>query len=174
MSPTKILLCGLLAASSAFAQDSREQMWPAPTKDDWQKPCLIKWQRSYEDAVAESLATGKPILVCVNMDGEIASEHYAGVRYRQPEIAALYEPYVTVIASVYRHTPRDYDEQGCRILCPRFGSVTCGEHIAIEPGLFRKFMDEKRVAPRHIGVQPGNEESFDVYYAFDTDSVFDA
>ena len=73
----------------------REAMWPAPTADDWKKPCLITWQRTWEDALAVSKETGKPILVCINMDGEIASEHYAGVRYRQPEIAALYEPYVT-------------------------------------------------------------------------------
>jgi tetratricopeptide (TPR) repeat protein len=108
------------------------------------------------------------------MDGEIASEHYAGIRYRDPEIARLYEPYVCVIASVYRHNPRDYDEQGRRILCPRFGSVTCGEHIAIEPGLFREFFDDKRIAPRHIGVELDGGEMYDVYYAFDTDSVFDA
>ena len=106
------------------------------------------------------------------MDGEIASEHYAGVRYRQPEIATLYEPYVCVIASVYRHTPRDYDEQGQRILCPRFGSVTCGEHIAIEPVLYEKFFDGKRIAPRHIGVELDGKEMYDVYYAWDTDTIF--
>ena len=153
---------------------TREQMWPAPTAADWEKPCLITWQRTYEDALAVSRETGKPILVCVNMDGEIASEHYAGIRYRQPEITALYEPYVTVIASVYRHTPRDHDEYGRRILCPRFGSVTCGEHISIEPGLYDKFLDGQRVAPRHIGVEQDGQEMYDVYYAFDTDSVFAA
>lgn len=147
-------------------------MWYAPTEADWAKPCLITWQRNYEDATRVAEETGKPILVCVNMDGEIASEHYAGIRYRQPEIAKLYEPYVTVIASVYRHNPRDYDEEGNRILCPRFGSVTCGEHIRIEPGLFENFLDDTRVAPRHIMVENGTEEQYDVYYAFDTDSVF--
>jgi len=153
---------------------AREAMWPAPTAEDWAKPCLITWQRTYEDAQAVSEATGKPILVCVNMDGEIASEHYAGIRYRQAGIATLYEPYVTVIASVYRHTDRDYDEIGRRILCPRFGSVTCGEHIAIEPGLYEQFLDGQRVAPRHIGVELDGEELYDVFYAFDTDSVFQA
>lgn len=151
---------------------TREQMWYAPTEADWEKPCLITWQRTYEDATRVAEETGKPILVCVNMDGEIASEHYAGIRYRMPEIAKLYEPYVTVIASVYRHNPRDYDEAGHRILCPRFGSVTCGEHIRIEPGLFNKFLDDTRVAPRHIMVENGSEEQYDIYYAFDTDSVF--
>ncbi|MBU0755096.1 MAG: hypothetical protein KJ645_08130 [Planctomycetes bacterium] len=177
-----LLLSAVFFASDLSAQDrpgagpdgtiSREAMWPAPTAEDWSKPCLITWQRSWEDAQAVSRETKKPILVCVNMDGEIASEHYAGIRYRDPEIAKLYEPYVCVIASVYRHTPRDYDEEGNRILCPRFGSVTCGEHISIEPGLFKEFFDDKRIAPRHIGVELNGEETYDVYYAFDTESVF--
>jgi hypothetical protein len=155
---------------------AREAMWPAPTAADWEKPCLVTFQRRWEDALAVAKETKKPILVCVNMDGEIASEHYAGLRYRQPDRAALYEPYVCVIASVYRHVPRDYDEQGRRILCPRFGSVTCGEHIAIEPILYEQFMDGRRIAPRHIGIEleQGKSEIYDVFYAFDTDSVFQA
>jgi tetratricopeptide (TPR) repeat protein len=155
---------------------TREQMWPAPTAEDWKKPCLVAWERSWDDALAVARETGKLILVCVNMDGEIASEHYAGVRYRQPEIAQLYEPYVCVIASVYRHNPRDFDDAGERIPCPRFGSVTCGEHIDIEPLLFEKFMDGQRVAPRHIAVEPdaagAAKEKYDVYFTWDTDTVF--
>jgi len=176
----------LLLASLATAQDapigppalpprpSREATWPAPTAEDWARPCLIAWQRSWADALAVSKETGKPILVCVNMDGEIASEHYAGVRYRQPGIAALYERYVCVIASVYRHTPRDHDEHGARIPCPRFGSVTCGEHIAIEPGLYEGFFEGQRVAPRHVGVELDGREMYDVFYAWSTEAVFDA
>jgi tetratricopeptide (TPR) repeat protein len=151
---------------------SRESMWYPPTAEDWQKPVLITFQRTFDDALRVSEETGKPILVCVNMDGEIASEHYAGVRYRDPEKARLYEPYVCVIASVYRHNPRDHDDEGRRILCPRFGSVTCGEHIWIEPIVYEKFLDGRRIAPRHIMVEQGKQEVFDIYYAFDTDSVF--
>ncbi len=170
----------LLCAPAAGAQDgpgagvNREQMWPAPGAEDWKRPCLVIWQRTWEDALAVSRETGKAILVCINMDGEIASEHYAGVRYRQPEIASLYQPYVTVIASVYRHNPRDHDEEGQRILCPRFGSVTCGEHIAIEPILYEKFMDGQRIAPRHIGVEIDGTEMYDVFYAWDTDTIFNS
>lgn len=158
---------------------NREQMWPAPGAEDWQKPVLLTWQRTWEDAVSVARETGKPILVCINMDGEIASEHYAGIRYRQPEMAALYEPYVLVVASVYRHSPRDYDDAGRRIPCPRFGGVTCGEHIAIEPGIFERFCDGQRIAPRHIMVEVGSDggaplEVYDVYYRNDTASVFES
>lgn len=153
---------------------SRESMWWAPSDEDWRKPCLIAWQRTWDDALALAKSSARPILICVNMDGEPASEHYAGVRYRDPQKAALYAPYVTVVASVYRHTPRDHDEQGQRILCPRFGSVTCGEHIAIEPLLFDAYFEGQRVAPRHIMVEPEkpSAEVYDVYYALDTDTIF--
>lgn len=187
-----LMLCVALWAGTAAAQETpgeapalpgdarplaevgRESMWPAPTAEDWKKPCLVTWQRTWEDAVLVAKETGRPILVCINMDGEIASEHYAGVRYRQPEVAALYEPYVTVIASVYRHNPADYDDEGQRIPCPRFGGVTCGEHIAIEPIIFEKFCDGRRIAPRHICVELDGNESYDVYFANDTASVFRA
>ncbi len=174
--PLAVLVLSVLplAAQGGPPPGSREAMWPAPTDEDWARPCLVQWQRTWDDAVAVSQETGKAILVCVNMDGEIASEHYAGIRYRQPEIASLYEPYVTVIASVYRHTPRDHDEHGNRIPCPRFGGVTCGEHISIEPLLYEKFMDGRRIAPRHIMVELDGSETYDVFYAFDTDSVFQA
>lgn len=151
---------------------SREQMWRAPTPEDWQRPVLIPFQRTWEDALAVSRETGKPIMACINMDGEIASEHYAGVRYRQSEVAALFEPYVCVIASVYRHNARDFDTEGRRILCPRFGSVTCGEHIAMEPILYEKYLDGERVAPRHVVIELDGSESRDIYYANDTASVF--
>ncbi len=151
-----------------------EEMWPAATAAEWQRPVRVEWQRTWEDAVALSRASGRPILVCVNMDGEVASEHYAGVRYRDPESAKLYEPYVCVVASVYRHTPRDHDHDGNRVPCPRFGGVTCGEHIALEAIAFAKFMEGTRVAPRHIMVEVDQQETFDVYYTWDVASVLRA
>ena len=159
----------------SLAQGStEEQMWPAATAEGWAKPCVIPWQRSFTDAIAVSKATGAPILVCVNMDGEIASEHFAGVRYRDPATAKLLERYVCVIASVYRHTPRDYDERGQRVPCPRFGTVTCGEHIAAEVELYDKYFEGKRISPRHIMLDLNGAKSYDVYYSWDTQTVFTA
>ncbi len=142
-----------------------------PTEEDWAKPCLLTWQRTWEDALEVSRETRKAILICVSMDGEPASEHYAGKRYRDPEIAKLYEPYVCVIASVYRHTDRDFDDDGNRVPCPRFGGVTCGEHIAIEPLLYEKYFDGQRIAPRHICIETDGTETYDVFYANDVGSV---
>src|SRR5262245_6282613 len=71
-----------------------ESIWPAPSAEDWKKPVLVTWQRTFADAVQVAKATEKPILVCVNMDGEPASEHFAGIRYRQEDTARLLDPYV--------------------------------------------------------------------------------
>lgn len=146
-------------------------MWPAADAEGWAKPVLIRWQRSFEDALRLARETNKPILVAVNMDGEIASEHYAGVRYREPESAKLFESYVCIAASVYRHTPRDFDAQGKRVVCPRLGSMTCGEHIRAEVELYDKYFDGVRVSPRHLVLEPDGARSSDVYYAWDTASV---
>ncbi len=181
MRTDRLMLAVLLGSSWSVAQEGvpqpqglvPEQMWYAPTAADWAKPVAIRWQRTWDDAVRLSQQTKRPILVCVNMDGEIASEHYAGVRYRDPEIAKLWEPYVCVIASVYRHNPRDYDDEGRRIPCPRLGNVTCGEHMALEPIVYAKFLDGKRISPRHIMVELDGSEVYDVFYTWDTKSVFD-
>ncbi|HUR26635.1 MAG TPA: hypothetical protein VM509_00495 [Planctomycetota bacterium] len=156
------------------AGSTQEQMWPAATAEGWAKPCLIPWQRTFDDALQVSKATGAPILVCVNMDGEIASEHFAGVRYRDPATAQLLERYVCVVASVYRHTPRDYDEQGRRVICPRFGTVTCSEHIACESELYAKYFEGKRISPRHIMLGLDAAKNYDVYFSWDTQTVFTA
>jgi tetratricopeptide (TPR) repeat protein len=152
----------------------KQAMWPAATGEGWKKPVLVKFQRTWEDATAVAKEEGKQILVCINMDGEIASEHFAGVRYREPDAAKLYEPYVCVMCSVYRHTERDFDEQGNRVVCPRFGSVTCGEHIAMEAVCFEKFMEGKRVSPRHIAVELDGKKKYDVYYTNDVAHVLQA
>ncbi len=153
---------------------TEQQMWPAATAEGWKKPVLIPWQRSFDDALRVAKATNKPILVAVNMDGEIASEHYAGVRYREPGTAKLFEPYVCVVASVYRHTPRDHDEHGRRILCPRLGDVTCGEHIAAETELYDKYFEGIRISPRHIALELDGTKTYDVYFSWDTQTVFTA
>lgn len=162
-----------LGSPPALAEGlTEEEMWPAATAEGWRQPCLVRWQRTFADAQRVARAQRRPILVAVNMDGEIASEHFAGVRYRQPETAALMGRYVCVIASVYRHTPRDYDEEGRRVECPRFGTVTCGEHVEAARELADPYFDDRPVAPRHIVIDLDGRERYDVYFAWDTATVF--
>jgi hypothetical protein len=153
------------------AGTTEEAMWPAATAEGWKKPVLVAWQRSFDDALRVARAEKKPILVAVNMDGEIASEHWAGVRYRDPDTAAQLARYACVIASVYRHTVRDHDETGKRVECPRFGTVTCGEHVEAERELYGKYFDGKRISPRHIVLDLEAKETLDVYYSWDTATV---
>ncbi|HEV8111144.1 MAG TPA: hypothetical protein VGR31_00060 [Planctomycetota bacterium] len=127
----------------------------------------ILWQRTVEDAVHLAKAEKRPLLVAVNMDGESASERIVRERYRDPAFVARTRPFVCVIASAFRHAPRDHDDQGRRIPCPRLGEVTCGEHIALEPILFDRYLGGERIAPRHAVILPDGTKDFDVFMLFD-------
>src|SRR5262245_22450181 len=84
----------------------------------------IHWQRSVDDALALAKATGRPLLLALNMDGESASDRIVYERYRDPAFVALTRRCVCLGASVFRHNARDHDDQGRRIPCPRFGCIT--------------------------------------------------
>jgi tetratricopeptide (TPR) repeat protein len=134
----------------------------------------ILWQRSLEDALAIAAAENRPLLVAVNMDGESASDRIVRERYRDPAFVELTRHFVCVVASAFRHAPRDHDDAGRRIPCPRLGEVTCGEHIALEPILFDRYLGGERIAPRHAVILAdgakmtlGDGTTFDLSLLFD-------
>ena len=132
---------------------------------------LMPWQRTLEDALALVEASGKPLLICVNMDGETASEALVRGRYRNPEFARLAGGFVPVLANPSRHTERDHDDRGRRIADPRFGRLIGAEHIDIEPEVYERYFKEQRVAPRHVGVSAGGEVLFDLYLLQDLKAI---
>jgi tetratricopeptide (TPR) repeat protein len=139
----------------------------------------VHWQRTLTDALELQAATGKPILVALNMDGESASDRIVHENYRDRAFVTASRSCICVVGSLFRHTPRDHDDEGRRIPCPRLGHVTCGEHIALEPQLFERFLaDGERVAPRHALVLPDGTKPMDVSLSFDLreidDALFDA
>ena len=156
----------------AFAQ--LEGDWHRPTPEDWTKPCLIPWQRNLQDALALVEATGKPLLVCVNMNDETACDSLASRRYRDPAFARLASGFVPLIVSPDRRNPRDYNDRGARIEDPRFGRVTTSEAIDIEPTVYDLYFDGRRVAPRHIGVSPEGEVLFDIFLIQDARIIDEA
>jgi Ca2+-binding EF-hand superfamily protein len=135
------------------------------------KPPLIKWQRTLDDALELQKRTGQPLLICVNMDGEPASESLAWFRYRDPEFARLTEGFVCLIVSPDRHTPIDRDDRGRRRPDPRFGRVIESEHEGIEPVLYERYFNGTRVAPRHVGVAPDGSILFDIYLTNDLTQI---
>ena len=124
---------------------------------------LMPWQRSLEDALALVERTGKPLLICVNLDGESASESLAFRRYRDPEFVALASGFIPVLASPTQRELRERDDRGRRLPDRRFGRLLNAEHINIEPQLFERYFNGQRVAPRHVGVSPEGEILFDLF-----------
>ncbi len=132
----------------------------------------IHWERSLDDAIALAKAEQRPLLLAVNMDGESASDRIVHEQYRDPAFVAASRNYVCVVASLFRHNPRDFDDQGNRIPCPRLGNITCGEHIANEPAMFQELLaDGERVAPRHAVVLPDGQKAWDLSLSFDLTDI---
>jgi hypothetical protein len=161
MSRTCCRTFGWLLVCSALTAQAVD---PSTLPDDRR----IHWQRTLADAEALAKATGRPLLLALNMDGESASDRVWHENYRDPRFVALTRRVVCVAASVFRHNPVDYDADGRRIECPRLCGVTCGEHMAAEPELFaRHFPDGERVAPRHALILADGTRAFDLSLAFD-------
>jgi hypothetical protein len=127
----------------------------------------IDWQRSFDDALALARAQGRALLLVLNMDGESASDRIVVERYRDPAFVAGTRPFVCLVGSAFRHAPRDRDEKGRRVTCPRLGQITCGEHQALEEILFERMLGGERVAPRHALVELDGRKRFDLFLLFD-------
>lgn len=126
------------------------------------------WQRSLADARQLANRAQLPLLLAVNMDGESASDRITHENYREVGFVAASQGYAAVIASLFRHSARDYDDLGRRIPCPRLGCVTCGEHIALEGELFAgPLADGERIAPRHAVLDPQGSKQWDLSLTFD-------
>ena len=165
----RLLLLALPLVVAACAQTPSavepKAAQPARRAEDLSRQIL--WQRSLDDALALCKATGRPLFVALNMDGESASERIPRENYRDPKFVALTRSFVCVVGSVFRHNLRDHDEQGRRIPCPRLGAVTCGEHIALEPQLFDQYLGGERIAPRHALILPDGTKRFDEFLLYD-------
>lgn len=172
-----LILVALALGSATLAQnagppESGMRQWRVTSEMRNRAP-LMPWQRTLEDALAMSRITGKPLLVCVNSDGEAASESLAWGRYRDPEFVGLASGFIPVLASPQRREARERDDRGRRLADRRFGRLVNREHIDIEPVLFERWFEDTRVAPRHVGVSLDGEVLFDVYLLQDLAVVDD-
>ncbi|MFT5287715.1 MAG: tetratricopeptide (TPR) repeat protein [Planctomycetota bacterium] len=123
---------------------------------------IMPWQRNLKDALAISKRTGKPLLICVNIDDESASETLARYQYQDPNFVKLVEGFVPILASPASHSPREHNDRGQRLPDPKFGRLISSEHIDNEPELYARYFGGTRVAPRHVGVSPDGQILFDL------------
>jgi hypothetical protein len=150
---------------------------PAQSTGDVRPEQQVHWQRTLDDALALCRATGRPLFVAVNTDAESASERIVEEVYRDPRFVEATRAFVCLIASPLRHTPRDHDGRGLRVVDPRFGSVTSGEAVALEPLVFERFLGGQRIAPRHalvVDPEGAAQKRFDLFQLYDFGVLVDA
>jgi hypothetical protein len=160
----------MIALAAALSLLPLPQDAPEPAA----RATTVAWQRSLADALAVQQATGLPLLIAVNMDGEVFNDRFASTTYVDPKFVELTRGYVCVVASPDRHTERDHDALGRRIECPRFPGCTCSEHIQIEPELFARYFGGNRNAPRHVGVSRDGKILFDRFLDASMQTAIDA
>jgi hypothetical protein len=157
----------LLAALFAFPQD------PVPAAASKPAP-QIEWQRTLADALAVQKATGRPLLLCVNSDGETFCEQFAATTYHDPAFIAATRGYVCLLASGDRHNDSDYDGLGRRIECPRFPGLVCSEHQNAGAVMMTKYFANQSAAPRHVGVDKDGKVLFDRFLDASMQTAIDA
>jgi tetratricopeptide (TPR) repeat protein len=159
--------CSAVLVAACSTSGSAEEHAPADGADGHDARQIV-WQRTLDDALALARAEDRPLLLALNMDGESASDRIVVEEYRDPAFVESTRPFVCLVGTVFRHAPRDHDDAGRRIPCPRLGGVTCGEHIALEPLVYERYLaDGERVAPRHALVLPDGTKAFDVSLSYD-------
>jgi hypothetical protein len=161
-------------SANAVAELGIRDLYPPADAAQRSLPPLAPFQRSLDDALLLVERTGKPLLLCVNMDDETASEALAWYLYRDPAFAALMDGFVCVLASPDDRNALDHDDRGRRLPDQRFGRILDREAIEVEPLLFERWFRGTRAAPRHVGVAPDGSILFDVYLVDDLSIVADA
>jgi len=112
MSPPRALpllvTCFALAAAGAPEEDAKPQI-------EW----VATWERAFELARERNRA----VMVCINSkDKESANERAARETYRDAEFVEQSRKFVMLVVSTLTHRASGP--------CPRFGLVTCEEHLA--------------------------------------------
>ena len=109
----------------------------------------IDWKTSLDEALALAAKENKPILVAFNMDRERANDRMAREHYKDPAVLAIAGKYICLIASKFRHA-EELDG-----ICPRFGTVTCTQHISGEIAARKKYLKTVNVeSPQHLILRP--------------------
>ncbi len=115
----------------------------------------IDWVGDWDKAFELAKESKRPVMVCFNSkDGEKANEATAKQIYRDPEFVELSKSFVMVVLSTLNH--------GTSGPCPRFGKVTCEEHLQCWKALaaahgdrfVTAFAQGEMISPQHAWFSP--------------------
>jgi hypothetical protein len=108
----------------------------------------VQWRKDLAGALEEGRQSGKPILICFNMDGDPGNERTLKDTYRHAEFIQLSAQFIPLICS-----PDPHDEGEA---CSRFGCVSCQEHRSCERAARRFFYAglQSNIAPQHLLLFP--------------------
>jgi len=106
----------------------------------------VLWEEDYLEAFEKAAETKRPVLICINMDGEWANDTLAREVYTSPAFVELSQSFVCLAASIFEH-PSEADPKQCA----RFAGITCGQHKLIEMQTRHRFIKGQEViSPQHI------------------------
>jgi len=115
----------------------------------------IDWVGDWEKAFEIARKTDRPVMVCINSkDGETANERTAKKLYRDPAFVRATRKWVMLVVSTITHRTEGK--------CPRFGKVTCQDHLNCWKELRARHGDQFRasamssemISPQHAWFKP--------------------
>jgi hypothetical protein len=116
----------------------------------------IDWVGDWDRAFQQARESDRPVMVCINSkDRETANEKTAKRIYHDPEFVALSRKFVMMVISTITHRPSGP--------CPRFGKVTCAEHLTCYKELASRHGEQlatafaaggEMITPQHVWLRP--------------------
>ncbi|MHC4971285.1 MAG: HEAT repeat domain-containing protein [Planctomycetota bacterium] len=116
----------------------------------------VDWVGDWDAALKQAKETDRPLMVCINSkDLETANEKTARLIYRDPEFVERSRKFVMVVISTIIHRTSG--------TCPRFGRVTCAQHLACCKALAARYGEQlatafaaggEMITPQHVWLKP--------------------
>ena len=116
----------------------------------------IDWVGDWDQALLRAKETERPLMVCINSkDLETANEKTARQIYRDPEFVERSRKFVMVVISTITHRTTG--------ACPRFGGITCAQHLACYKELASRHGEQlatafaaggEMITPQHVWLKP--------------------
>ncbi len=89
----------------------------------------IAWERSFDSARSLAALEHRALFVYCRGEGLTLAIPFLDRSVARRPLAEAVAGMVCVVADHARHGRADRDSRGRRVLCPRFGAITCGDHL---------------------------------------------